>query len=217
MNNIPLSCTHALKIFLKIMVFLAFIVQISSARQVSFFVPEDHEKYALIDSLFQLMDSTDRAVIKIENRLIRDKNVRHDDLNVKGQYLQYLLKNKLSTPEKVLEYCNTLKNHNDVKMHYFNELLSTLKGDIRSKCFILWKNTRAELSQITEILQKVDNSETKAFVVQYDNNKTQNDSVTIEEPTLEDILGEDLLTEENDNPFSQTEDLGMKVETISRD
>ncbi len=199
------------------MVFLVFIVQSSNARQVSFFVPEDHEKYALIDSLFQLMDSTDRVVIKIENNLIKNKAIRHDEIQVKGQYLQYLLKHNLSTHEKVLEYCNAFKNHNNVKMHYFNELLSTLKGDVRSKCFILWKNARAELAQIEDILRKIDISEARTLVIQYEPDESQSDSVTIREPTLEDILGDDLLVEENDDPFAQSENTPLRVETISRD
>ncbi len=197
-----------------IILILFLIVLNTTGKQISFFIPEDHEKYGLIDSLYVLMDSSSHVVIKLENRLIKDKAIRHDKLTVKEQYFNYLLKHKLSTNEKILEYCKAVKYHNNVKMNYFNELLSALEGDIRAKCFILWKNARTELAQISDIVHKFDVSESNNSSIQYSNKELENDQVEIEEPSVDDILGPDIADEEEDyeNPFAGMEKTMIKLE-----
>ncbi len=196
-------------------VFLLFTLTISSlyALQISFFVPEDHEKYDLIDSLYSRMDSLDCAFTKIENNVIRDKTIRSEELVVKEQYLKHQLKYNLATKEHVLEYCTAFKIFMEARMNYFNELLSTLKGDIRSKCFILWKNSRTELAQITEILQKFDTQESEVHKITYRKKEPESESPSLKEPTLKDILGEELMSEDDyENPFEQSKTIMTKPE-----
>ncbi len=217
-NHYRLVSHHPWKHFgiTPIVALLFFIVALRDlhAKQVSFFVPEDHEKYDLIDSLFNLMVSLDHEFIKIENNLIRDKAIRLDELVVKEKYFKHQLKYNLSTTDNVLEYCKALRDLDEVKMHYFNELLSTLEGDIRAKCFILWKNARTELSQIIDIIQRFDISESSVNKITYYNNETQDEAPALNEPSLEDILGEDIMgsDEEYENPFAHMENTVEKID-----
>lgn len=182
----------------------------STGDEVSFYIPEDHEKYALFDSLYQQIDSTRQVFLRLEKKLIRDNAVREDDLAVKGQYFDYLLKNNLSTIDKILEYCNTVKKHYDLQVNYFSELLSTLEDDTRAKCFIFLKSARKKLGSISAILEKYDKKEeTGSFIINHGGrNELSDDYDPINDP-ISDIIGSE---GENENPFAGTENTMIKLE-----
>ena len=184
-------------------------LQNATGDEVSFYVPEDHEKYGLLDSLYTQIDATKQVMVQLEKKLIRDKMVREDDLTVKGQYFDYLLKQKQSTIDKVLEFCNTVKNHYSLQENYFSELLSILEDDSRAKCFIFLKNARTELGKINTIIAKYDSQEEKENITidRGGRNELSDDYDNINDP-LSDILAPD----EDENPFAGTENTMIKLE-----
>ncbi len=193
---------------------IAFIISVlflktSTADEVSFYVPEDHEQYSLLDSLYTQIDATKQVMVQLENKLIRDKAVREDDLTVKGQYFDYLLKHKQSTIDKILEFCYSVKNHYGLQENYFTELLSILEDDSRAKCFIFLRNARTELGKINTIIAKYDKEEEKKNfrIDRGERNELSDDYDNINDP-LSDILG----SEEDEDPFAETENTMIKLE-----
>ena len=182
----------------------------STGDEVSFYVPEDHEKYALLDSIYTQIDATKQVMVQLENKLIRDKAVREDDLTVKGQYFDYLLKLKKSTIEKILEFCHSVKNHYGLQENYFTELLLILKDDSRAKCFVFLKNARTEIGKINTIIAKYDKKEEKEnFIIDHGKrNELSDDYENINNP-FSDIIGSE---DEDENPFAGTENTMIKLE-----
>ena len=181
----------------------------SKGDEVSFYVPEEHAKYGLLDSLYTQINATKQIMVQLEKKLIRDKAVREDDLTVKGQYFDYLLKQKQSTLDKVLEFCNTVKNHYSLQENYFTELLSILKDDSRAKCFIFLKNARTELGKINTIIAKYDTNEEKKNLIidRGGRNELSDDYDNINDP-LSDIID----TDDDENPFAGSENTMIKLE-----
>lgn len=181
----------------------------ATGDDVSFYVPEDHEKYGLLDSLYTQIEASKQVMEQLENRLIRDKAIREDDLTVKGQYFDYLLKQKKSTLDKILEFCYSVKNHYSLQENYFTELLSILEDDSRAKCFIFLRNARTELGKINIIIAKYDKKEEKNTLIidRGGRNELSDDYDNINDP-LSDILE----PEEDENPFAGTENTMIKLE-----
>ncbi len=177
----------------------------SFADEVSFYVPEDHEKYSVIDSFYQQIETTKQTMVKMEGSLIKDKAVREDVWEMKKRYLNYLLENNIRDTAVVLDYCNIVQNHYDTKKQYFKLLLSALEGDIRAKCFIFWKSAREQYSQIQNYVTGLEIETSNASAIQYDTVVQTDMTLDIKEPTVSDVLGLDGLSSENDDPFAGTE------------
>ena len=155
---------------IKIILIIVALSHLAYAGQISFYVPQEHEKFTTIDSLYNYMDSLAGAFVRTENKLIRDrdKGIRTESLGIKEQYFQHQLKYKQCTSAQILNYCKLLRELITVKTHYFNELLSALVDDKRVKCFLLLKATRAELSQINDIIQRFDVQESELNKIIYE-------------------------------------------------
>lgn len=170
---------------IKKLIFIFSVVGIG-CTQISFFVPQDHENFTVIDSLHNRMQILKLQVEKLETRLI-DEDIRAEPLGVKEQYFRHQLKYNQVTTDNILEYFQALRGLNDVKINYFNKLLSALNGDLRAKCFILLKNTRVTLLQITGIIQRFDIPESNVNKITYSSNEMHVLSPSLNEPSLEKI------------------------------
>ncbi len=183
--------------------FFVFTVNIF-AEEVSFFVPEDHEKFPKIDSLYTLLEEKRAAVIAAEPTIIPDESVRNDEMEIKKRYFNHLLKTKSCDSSKVLNFCKDLESLYETKMNYFNTLLSALEGDVRAKCFIFWRSAREEYAQIRDYLSQLEISAEPVATIEYDATVKEKTSLEIKEPSLSDILGDDVMGDEDEetNPFA---------------
>lgn len=129
--------------------------QLILAGEITFHVPPEHEKFALVDSLFTAMNETEKKKKTLERKIfVRDKSIIKEKMSVKAKYFDYLLEHKLMDATKVYDFTIFLKDYYELKMTYFHELLSTQEGDIRSKCFLLWKRARQEFTEVNDIVLK---------------------------------------------------------------
>ncbi len=135
-----------------LIILLILTVKVSVSKEVTFYVPENHIKYSLIDSLYKVMDSMSLDVKELENRVIREDHVKGAKIAIKEKYFEHLLKYKISDTTKILTYCNTIKIYNEIREKYFNELLSAIDDNNRANCFLYLKHARNELSQINNII-----------------------------------------------------------------
>ncbi len=122
-----------------------------SADEVEIFVPEGHEKFALVDSLNTQVLALEQKVEALEAKLITDKKVRQDNFNVKAQYCEYLLQHRLRDTTSVLRYCKASRKYLETRMNYFRELMSTQEGNARATCFSLYRKTRTEYSAMNDV------------------------------------------------------------------
>lgn len=125
-----------------------------SAKDVSFFIPQDHKQYIQVDSLFKIMEKAEQNFQAYELKVVRDKSVREDEISIKGEYLEFALKNNLLDSSFVLEYCTLLKNMIVNKENYFSLLLSTLEGNDRVACFNFIKSINHSLEQAATLERK---------------------------------------------------------------
>lgn len=167
------------------------------AKNISFFIPEDHALYSTVDSLHKTMNKCEREFSQFELKVIREQNVRTDKISVKGQYLNFALENKLTDTISVLKYCTLLKNSLSAKESYFTKLLSALKGDERAMCFSFLKQTKSLISEATLINREF---REKTFVQEKPKLGSTNESLKIEDNS-NDILDE-ILKEDDDFAYS---------------
>ena len=126
----------------------------AAAGEVSFFVPEDHEKFPVIDSLYRLMTSLESAAMKFEPKLIADKEVRDDTYDVKAQYSEYLLEHHLRDTTAVIEYCCAARVYLQVAMAYFQEMMSTQEGNSKASCFSLFRKSRTQYAAMNDVVMR---------------------------------------------------------------
>lgn len=176
-----------------------------SGKEVSFFVPKDHEKYAYFDSLFNVIESTGLKATQLERRVILEKGLLGSNMTIKEQYFDHLLKNKISDTAKILKYCWAAKKNYEVKEQYFDNLLSIMKGDDRANCFLYLKHARGELSKVTSIIYKYTASNDEDMnVIEYETKeKLKIEEPKIKDPSLDDILGPQ---DEDEDPFKDVEE-----------
>lgn len=175
------------------------------SEEVSFYIPEDHEKFQLIDSLYQLIDKTKKSVVEKEATFIKEEEVREDAWEIKKRYCNYLLENNIKDTAAVIGYYKIALNHYEIKKQYFKTLLSALEGDIRAKCFIFWKSSREEYAKIRGYIAELEIEKGNENQIQYDTAAPVDMTLDIKEPTVFDVLGLDNLSSENDDPFAGTE------------
>jgi hypothetical protein len=156
----------------------------AQAGTVSFFVPESHEKYVLIDSLFTALSAHEGTLQQLETRTIKRKDIRAGELEEKAQYLEYALQNRLADSTLVRSYCAALQQCQNDRMRYLDELLSVLEGDNRAQCFVLWRKCRDMLALANEMVSKYELVESPAPVIHYGRNalatETASDQVMAE-------------------------------------
>jgi hypothetical protein len=160
------------------------------AGEISFFVPADHEKYELIDSLCNYLQTLKLQIRQVESRLIR-RDLRTDRLTVKCQFLRHQLKYNLVSSDKIVSYFNLMYNRQTVKTRYLKHLLAALEGDIRSKCYILWKFSRDKEGEIKRYLEEFTET-VPVSVIKFHKKCT----LSVEEPSMDLFVDE-----EYENPF----------------
>jgi len=175
---------------------------VNYAGEISFFVPADHGKYELIDSLCNCLQTQELQIKQVEKGLIR-RDLWQDALNIKCQFLRHQLKYDQVLRDEIINYFDLRYEHQNVKTHYLDVLLGALEGDIRAKCFILWKSSRDKELEIKQaILEFTETSPVSK--IKY----SKKCSLSIEEPEILEISDK-----EYENPFQNSE---MAVETIKR-
>ncbi|MBN1983828.1 MAG: hypothetical protein JW795_19995 [Chitinivibrionales bacterium] len=115
----------------------------------SFFVPEDHEKFPLIDSLYNEFIRFEETMKSIELRLISNTSIRNQQFVAKQRYVEALLQSSSCTREKAMEYFTTAKHCFEAKTRYFHELMSIVDEDTRPNCVALWKKARDNCAAAT--------------------------------------------------------------------
>lgn len=100
------------------------------------------------------MEKAEQDFQILELKVVRDKNVREDEINIKGEYLEFALKNNLLDSSSVIEYCALLKNMIVKKENYFSILLSALEGNDRVACFNFVKSIGHSLEQASTLERK---------------------------------------------------------------
>jgi hypothetical protein len=147
-------------------ILFAVLVSLLYGGEVSFIVPEDHEMFGLIDSLYAVMLQQEGIVEQLGRKLIKDKSVLNDTYDVKAQYCEYLLKNGLRDSKSVYAYCSRARDYLEVKMTYFRQLMSTQEGNSRAQCFSLYRKVRTEYAAMNELVVRLTDIEEPA--VQHD-------------------------------------------------
>jgi hypothetical protein len=130
--------------------------------EIAFTVPEDHEEFGLIDSLYSVMLAQEAKVEQLGRKLIKDKSVLNDTYDVKAQYCEYLLKHGLGNAKSVYNYCTCARDYLEVKMTYFRHLLSTQEGNNRASCFSLYRKVRTEYAAMNELAVRLTDFEEPA-------------------------------------------------------
>jgi hypothetical protein len=186
------------------MILSGLFIKKSTGKEVSFFVPEDHEKYAYFDSLYREIESTGQKASQLEKRVILEKGLLGSNMTVKGQYFDHLLQNKLCDTLRILKYCKAAKKNYEVKELYFDNLLTIMKGDDRANCFLYLKHARGELAKVTSIIYKYTaQNDADLNVIEYDKKeKLKIDEPEIKDPSLDDILG----PIDDEDPFKNVEE-----------
>ncbi len=193
------------RLTLLIIILSGIVIQESIGKEVSFFVPEDHEKYAYFDSLFKVIESTGHKASRLEKGVILEKGLLGSNMQTKEQYFDHLLKNKLCDTAKILNYCEAAKINYEAKEQYFDNLLAIMKGDDRANCFLYLKHARGELSKVTIIIYKYTaNNDADMNVIEYNTNeKLKLEEPEIKDPSLDDILG---TYDDDEDPFKNVEE-----------
>ena len=140
-KNLVLSIKNAGKvIFLYIVVFAPLIF---GSGKVSFDVPTDHEKFPLIDSLYNSITRLDETVKKMERQIVKNKSVlAARKFAAKEKYFDFLLEEKAVNSKRIIKLCELMKELYQVQMTYFQEMLPLQKDNLRSKCFALFRHAR---------------------------------------------------------------------------
>lgn len=133
---------HVYSIFKFLTIFLISFSFHTYSKKVSFFVPADHKSAVKIDSLFNSMEYCKEQLTKIENRVIKEKIIRDDEISIKAEYFKFGLKHKILTLSEILLYCNKLNEMLLVKETYLTTLLSVLEDNSRISCFNFLKSTK---------------------------------------------------------------------------
>lgn len=178
------------------LIFTLFVSQIF-AKDISFFIPEDHELYSTLDSLHKIMNKSEIEFSQFETKVIRESNVRNDKIIVKGQYLNFALENRLTDTASVLKYCTLMNKSLSTKENYFSILLSALKGDERVMCFNFLKQIKNSISEASVLDREF---REKTYVQEKPEIGNNNVSLKIEDNTNE-ILDE-ILKEDEDFTYS---------------
>ncbi len=131
--------------------FICSLLLSSFGKDISFFIPEDHELYLTVDSLHKEMKRHEKEFLYFETKVIRESNVRSDKISVKGQYLNFALENKLADTASVLKFCVLQNKMYESREKYFSTLLSALEGDDRAMCFNFIKKIKSSVSEASAI------------------------------------------------------------------
>ena len=178
---------------------------VSNAKEVSFFVPEDHEQYAYFDSLYKVIESTGQEAAQLEKKVVKENGILGSTMAVKEQYFDHLLQNKLCDTAAILKYCRAAKRNYAAKEQYFDQLLPIMKGDDRANCFLYLKHARGELAKVDNIIYKYTAKNNKDMnVIEYDTHKKlEIEEPEIKDPSLDDILGSPI---DDEDPFKNVEE-----------
>jgi len=126
--------------FLSILIYTPFIL---GSGKVTFDVPTDHEKFPLIDSLYNSIITLDNTVKKLERQIVKNKEVLATrKFAVKEEYFDILLKKKIVSKKRIIILCERMKACYHAQMIYFQELLPLQKDNLRAKCFALFRQAR---------------------------------------------------------------------------
>ncbi len=186
-------------------------IQTLYGKEVLFFVPKEHEKYKIIDSLYNLMISAQGEVEKLEKKLIPKESIRLSDFADKDKFLKEQLKRNLTDTLKILNYYNNFKNYTEKKEKYFNELYPILKDVNKSKCFVILRKTRSELSIIDKAIDRYSNKDEEADGIEYGKSKLEIEPVEIEEPFIPEM------EDEGGNPFEESDSEKNEKDTKTKD
>lgn len=129
------------------------------AGEVSFFIPEGHEKAPLIDSLYNAFMQLDQMTKKMEQTLITNKTVLRKDFKAKLEYLDALVKRKLVNQAKFIKYLSIAKDCYNTKTAYFNELRSVVDDDNKANCVAMWRKARDDFAAATMMSLRYDTGE----------------------------------------------------------
>ena len=126
-----------------------------SYGSVSFDIPEDHEDFPFLDSLYTQIVKLKKSVTLKEKKLITDPVIaRQKKFSAKEQYFDMLLESQMISRKELLAFYSKLQQYYETRMVYFNKLLSILKGDDRAPCFSLYKQARDNFGAIQQAILK---------------------------------------------------------------
>ena len=126
-----------------------------SYSSVSFDIPEDHEDFPFLDSLYTQIVKLKKNVSQKEKKLITDPVIaRQKKFSAREQYFDMLLESQMMTRKELLAFYSKLQQYYETRMVYFEKLLSILKGDDRAPCFSLYKQARDNFGAIQQAILK---------------------------------------------------------------
>ncbi|MBD3392743.1 MAG: hypothetical protein GF418_11635 [Chitinivibrionales bacterium] len=70
---------------------------------------------------------------------------------MKAQYCEHLLEDRLQDTTAVVNYCRHARAYLETLMNYFRELMPTQEGNMRARCFSLYRRTRIEYSAMNDV------------------------------------------------------------------
>lgn len=150
------NCTvnNYLKLLIPSLV-IAFSIAFPSYGSVSFDIPEDHEDFPFLDSLYTEIVTLKKVITRNEKKLITDPLIaRQKKFFAKEQYFDMMLESQLVNREELLEFYSTLQRYYETRMVYFDTLLSIVEGDDRAPCFSLYKQARDNFGAIQQAILK---------------------------------------------------------------
>jgi hypothetical protein len=136
---------------------------VAGAEQVAFNIPDTHEKYPMLDSMFKASDTLDKKVNKLELKLIRLKAVRNSDLSAKIQYLDQQYKKKVLDTAAILTYYRAAQAYYQSCENYFSELLTVLQGEDIVRCNNMLRAVRTAKGVVMQTIMKYEPVETPAI------------------------------------------------------
>ncbi len=122
---------------------------------VSFNIPEDHEDFPYLDSLYTLIVKLQKIVTQKDKVYLPDPFVRRQKkFAAKEEYYDLLIASQTLTTESLLTFYNTLKQYYEARLLYFEKLLAILPADDRAPCFALYRQARDNFGAIQQAILK---------------------------------------------------------------
>jgi len=134
---------------------LIFSITFLTNASVSFDIPEDHEDFPYLDSLYTQIVRLQKIVTQKDKIYLTDPFVRRQKkFAAKEEYYELLVESQTLTTKTLLKFYTTLKQYYQSRLLYFEKLLSILPADDRAPCFALYRQARDNFGAVQHAILK---------------------------------------------------------------